>query len=313
MRIKRVEMIAFTDIRSGVAIALAVLLVVSTVTSGVVSALALPDSIELEDFRWDRFPLKVLVDMNEWSTPNYATAVREALDGWIMSIWAYISSYDGTPLRDISYEFYLSNVNSTSHYDVLITFTKDEMPPGSGTVGETIFRWDSATHEPMAPITINVTTYSWTASPLFVRDVAMHEFGHALGLGHASARNTSDGPELMYQGSSKNQVVYPSTLDVYALNMLYQGNFGQITQLPPSIPYKMLTNGFLPPPPLTPFWETSQTRYLIILALLLLGLLIGLALWWTTKKPRPEEPVTEPQPSMPPTGTEPEASGEKQE
>lgn len=95
-------------------------------------------SIETEDFRWspNRFPLKVLVDMNQWSTPDYAVAVHEALNSWVHSIWNYTNAY-GANLPNISYRFYVSNVNATSNYDVLITFSPDEMPPNSGIVGLT--------------------------------------------------------------------------------------------------------------------------------------------------------------------------------
>ena len=61
---------------------------------------------------------------------------------------------------------------------------------------------------------------------MFVKNIAMHELGHALGLGHASSQMTSDAPELMYYTSSPDTLLYPSTLDLYGLDMLYQDNFG---------------------------------------------------------------------------------------
>lgn len=253
---------------------MATLLLFSSFLLGATWVFAVPSySIELEEFRWNRFPLKILVDMNRWSTSNYALSVREALDSWIGSIRIYIDSYGGETLRLISYTFYLSNVNSTSNYDVIISFTPIEMPPIPNTVGLTTYEWNAKTHEPIPPITINITTYSSTASPLFVKNVAMHELGHALGLGHAPSQYTADGdPELMYYSSSRGEVVYPSTLDVYGLTMLYQGNFSQIIQLPSSITYKILSNGRVPPPA-TSFRET-YFGYLIILVILLLALAI---------------------------------------
>ena len=234
--------------------------------------------IALEEFRWTSFPLKVYVDVNNWALPNYAVVVREALDDWVKSIWNYTQTYNGTSLPTIDYLYYVSNVNATDHYDVVISFTPDRMPPTSNTVGLTNCSWNALTHTPIAPITINITTFSGTATGLFVKNVAMHEFGHALGLGHASSANTMDGPELMYLTSSNNEVVYPSTLDAYGLVNLYYGKFSQNVQLPPSIPYVMLAEGTIPPPAPTsllgdyrPFLPLVGVAVLLIVAAVVLG------------------------------------------
>jgi predicted Zn-dependent protease len=247
-------------------------------------------SIEVEDFRWTRFPLKVLVDMNKWSTPDYAVAVHEALNSWLHSIWNYTNTYGAPNLPSIDYRFYMNTVNNTGNPDVLITFSPDEIPPGSGIVGLTSAQWDSS-HTPVPPITINVTTYQKTIYTLFVKNVAMHEFGHVLGLGHATSQFTSNGPELMYPRSVKDQVTYPSTLDVYALTRLYQGDYGQQVQLPSStIPYVMLSDGSVPPPSYLT-WDTFL-RDLIIIAIFLVALSIALIIWRTSKKPeQPPEPT----------------------
>jgi hypothetical protein len=230
--------------------------------------------IALGEFRWASFPLKVYVDVNNWALPSYAVVVREAVDDWVKSIWNYTQTYNGTSLPTIDYLYYVSDVNSTDHYDVVISFTSDKMPPTSNTVGLTNCSWNAVTHTPIAPITINITTFSGTATDLFVKNVAMHEFGHALGLGHASSANTLNGPELMYSTSLINEVVYPSTLDVYGLMNLYNGKFGQNVQLPPSIPYVMLAEGTIPIP------QTSLLNdyrpYLPLLAVL--GFLIAAAI-----------------------------------
>ena len=45
----------------------------------------------------------------------------------------------------------------------------------------------------------------------------------------------------MYPTSKRDQIVYPSTLDLYALATVYQGSFlSSPVQLPTSITYKML-------------------------------------------------------------------------
>jgi predicted Zn-dependent protease len=195
-------------------------------------------SIEVEGFRWTNFPIKILVDMNQWSTPDYASAVHEAVETWLLSIRTYSSSYNDTTLTVVDFKFYVSNVNATNNYDVFITFTANEISQNA--VGLTSYQWNPISHEPRLPVTINLTTYSRTASHLFVKNIVMHEFGHALGLGHASSRDTQNGPELMYFESSTDQIIYPSTLDIFGLIMVYRGNYKQSVQLPTYIPYEMV-------------------------------------------------------------------------
>jgi hypothetical protein len=252
--------------------------------------------IATEEFHWSNFPLKVYVDMNDWSTPDYALAVREALDSWVKSIWNYTQTYNESSLPTITYLLYISDANATHDYDVYLTFTGGNIPPNSNTVGLTTYAWDALTHRPLAPITINITTFSATATKLFVKNVVMHEFGHVLGLGHAYASATLNGPELMYYSSSKNQVVYPSTLDVYGLVSLYSGKYSQNIQLPDYIPYVMLAEGAIPPPE-TSLWEDYRS-YLPVLGVLLLLVIAAIMLSQLTKEKRHDE-VQEPIP--PPT------------
>lgn len=251
------------------------------------SALQSADSIALEEFRWAKFPVKVLVDMNQWTQPEYAVAVREALDSWIKSISNYTNTYNDTSLARVNYLFYLNNVNSTTNYDVFISFAADKIPPGPNTVGLTTYSWDVSTRQPVPPITINVTTYSGTASTLFVKNIAMHEFGHALGLGHANSQNTLNGPELMYYASSKNQIVYPSTLDVYGLTQVYNGSYGQTVYLPSSIPYVMLAEGAIPPPQIIP-WEDYR-KYTPLFIVLFLVVVVAAVLGLVSREKKPED------------------------
>ena len=202
------------------------------------------DSIKLYDFSWTNFPLKILVDMNEWSNPTYSLAVREALDSWVRSISNYTQTYTNTTLG-FNYAYYVSNVNATNVCDVLVSFTQNEIE--RNVVGLTNLRWDPRLHDPVTPVIINITSYSATADNLFIGNVAMHEFGHALGLGHANSQNTEDGPELMYPASSLQQLVYPSTLDIHGLLMLYSGGYGLTVSLPANVPYISLAEGSIIP------------------------------------------------------------------
>lgn len=202
-------------------------------------------SIELERARWNKFPLKVLVNLNNWSNFSYAYAVHEALNSWVTSVQEYIFLTNDTTLKNVNFVFYINTVNLTNIYDVFITFTSDEIPPDSKIVGLTSYEWNPLTHIFIPPIIINITTYSGTADNIFIRNIVTHEFGHALGLGHSNSQYTSYGEaELMYATSSPtSKPIFPSTLDLYGLSQIYKSNYFQLVQLPSSIPYRMLGSG----------------------------------------------------------------------
>jgi hypothetical protein len=90
-------------------------------------------------------------------------------------------------------------------------------------------------------ITINNSSYL-AASPYGLRvtilQALMHELGHALGLGHTNVTQ-----DLMNQyfdiGQATGVTVYPTTLDLYGIQVLADGAVKDSVTLPSSIPYKM--------------------------------------------------------------------------
>ena len=259
-------------------------------------------SIEIEEFHWNSYPISVYVEMNQWSKPNYTVAIREAIDKWLIAIWNFTqSNYTDSrlvqPLSMISYTYYVQNSNSTANPNVIISFVSG--PMSNGAIGLTTYYYDN-NHQVRPPIIMNITTDSATAPDLFVEDVAMHEFGHVLGVGHASSQVAQDGyPEIMYYASSKNKISFPSTLDIYALTQLYQGYFNQTVQLPANIPYLVLPEGSLPPqPPETPFWQTYLQYVPVIAAtlIILVPIIVVVAIAMRKKKDETPPPIQPPPP-----------------
>jgi len=246
-------------------------------------------SIGLEEFRWTSFPLSVFIDTSENARSSYVTTIREALDTWEASLWEYKTTYNDTTLPIVNFAFYVSGINSSQAYDATVVFEAEEMPTGSRVVGLTNLNWDPVTHAPQPPLIVNITTYQATASDEFVKNVAMHEFGHVLGLDHADSSDTSNGPELMYSESAIYGTVYPSTLDAYALSRLYNSRYGRPVQLPTSIPYELLTAGN-PPPNIIPIpWQKLLPYLLILAGIGIIAAAVFATLNRSGRKPRPQE------------------------
>jgi len=142
-------------------------------------------------------------------------------------------------------------------------------------------------------------------------NIASHEFGHALGLDHATVSATDDGTfELMFMsygqavGNSANSLEAPSTLDMFALSYVYDwlanysmpsgGHPRTLLSLPPGVAYssvypyaeqiQMLQN------------SVSQLRLEILIVAVVAGLLLALVLVFgillSRRKPAPPVPYS---------------------
>jgi hypothetical protein len=141
-------------------------------------------------------------------------------------------------------------------------------------------------------------------------NIASHEFGHALGLAHATVSVTDDGTfELMFLsygqavGSPRNSLEAPSTLDMYALSYVYDWLAGSSMLTWPGHPKTDLS---LPLgttyTSVYPYAEqiqmlqnsVSQMRLEILIVAVVAGLLLALVLVFaillSRRKPAPPAP-----------------------
>ncbi len=203
-------------------------------------------SIEILGLAWKKQQLSVQIIRPAWLSSDYIGSVKDAFDVWEKSLSSFGNTYGYSYLSEIGFNVVVGSTPVTG-YDITVEFTSAQATAG-GEIGETAITY-SGNQILGVRITLYVYTTSGKLSLLDVFNIALHEIGHALGLGHATTSNAINGPEIMYPYYSfPGRELRPTTLDVYALAKVYSwipsGTFSppprQTVVLPSSIPYRML-------------------------------------------------------------------------
>jgi hypothetical protein len=178
-------------------------------------------SLQLQGFAWNHSTLSALVTTSEnesWWNPTYLNDTLRAIGQWNDALAAFASNYS-----DFSY---LSNVNIRytvttqiqPNYDIYINWTETSLSNSSDEVGLAktyVNGLDTITN---CTISLAVqTNHKIALSDTDMQNIAMHELGHGLGLGHSNYTG-----DLMYSlyslGGSPEGI---STLDVYGVSTLF--------------------------------------------------------------------------------------------
>jgi hypothetical protein len=178
-------------------------------------------SVQIQGWVWNHTALQVLVinSANEsWWDPNYLNATLRAIGQWNDAISAFAENYsDFSYLSSLKIEGTVASENM-SGFDIYVNWTQFPLSNISNEVGlSTLYpRRDST----IDYSTISLSTHTIHGDALSVGDmqnIALHEFGHSLGLGHSNY--ASDLMYASYSMSSPAESV--STLDAYGVATLF--------------------------------------------------------------------------------------------
>ncbi len=285
-------------------------------------------AIPTEGGTWTNPTITILIipqPSASWFKASYTFDVNHAISRWSESIVAYIDAYGSNYLRKLSFVTCISGVNESlcGSPDIQVQFIQSFGSQSAGLGITSIRISNSGIFQTTPPTTTTLAAYDPTNTTQLTDNdminIASHEFGHALGLNHATVSVTDDGTfELMYKsygqavGNPANSLEAPSTLDMYALSYIYDwlasssmlsgpGHSVAFLSLPSGVAYSSVY----------PYAEQIQTLQnsisrskleiivLAIVAALLLALVLVLGILSSRKKPsQPQpffaEPVTAP-------------------
>ena len=300
---------------------LAILLVaIISIESAPNAHAASPVSIPTEGGTWTDPTITIVINpqlSQPWFKASYSVDVGRAISRWAESIIAYTDASGSSYLRKLSFLTYIAgNQSLPANPDIQVDFIQSfGSTQGLGltstrtsTVGNVgIFQAPTTTtlasSDPTSAIQLTDTD---------MINIASHEFGHALGLDHATASVTDDGTfELMFRsygqavGNPRNTLEAPSTLDMYTLSYIYDwlatsstlnGSGHPKTDL--ALPSGASYSSVYPYPEQIQMVQNSISELklkiiiLAIVAALLLALVLALVILLSRKKPVQAQPYS---------------------
>ncbi len=210
------------------------------------------DFLEIQGIAWDQTTINILVitpNNESWWSPIYTNSALRAIGQWNEAIHYFASNYsDYAYLSNLKLQSTVSNASITG-FDIYLNWTDSPLKSSSNEIGlETSTILDNA----IINCNISLAAHTSHGDPLTdgdMQNIALHELGHSLGLGHSNY--TGDVMYPVYTLLSPPR--YVSTLDVYgvATTFAWMSNsvsFYPVNQwlqntpvtLPPNIPYKSL-------------------------------------------------------------------------
>jgi predicted Zn-dependent protease len=200
-------------------------------------------SLQLQGYVWSHSTLNALVvpaDNESWWEPSFLNTALRAIGQWNEAIATFASNYsDYSYLSSLRIEPTVSNTSQPG-YDIYVSWHES---PFSNTTDEVGLSQISADYQNIITnCTVNLaahTNHGDTLNEGDMQNIALHELGHSLGLGHSNSTG-----DLMYalytMGSPAEEV---STLDAYGVATI----FAWETSTPISYPIVSVVNHVILP------------------------------------------------------------------
>jgi hypothetical protein len=198
-------------------------------------------SIRLIGFRWTTPSISVTICPT--GCGDYYNLTLEAVQTWNEALKWYHDNYAS---KGLLYQFVATNSGSSQ---VRIDFgTIPNCPDCIGVADQELDFSDGISYFGYVTASVAITVSTGAYSRMVILGTIAHELGHALGLGH-----TSYSDDLMYEyvdtPYAPISAVYPSTLDLYGVQVVADSPFGKNLDshfvipipvtLPSNVPYQL--------------------------------------------------------------------------
>jgi predicted Zn-dependent protease len=189
-------------------------------------------SLQLQGYTWSRSTLNALVvtvENESWWDPAFLNTSLRAVGQWNEAIAAFESNYsDYSYLSSLRIQPTVSN-STQPGYDIYVSWHESPFSNTTDVVG--LSQISANYQKTITNCTINLAAHTLHGDTLNegdMQNVALHELGHSLGLGHSNY--TGDLMYSLYTIGSPGEDV--STLDVYGVATVFAWEKGRFTFFP---------------------------------------------------------------------------------